>query len=220
MTDDELAQIVWYYHVLNQKVEKSDCILVLGNSDLRTAEKSAKLFNQGYAGWLIATGGFGRLTRQLWNEPEANKFAEVAMGLGVPKYKILIENQSKNTFENFRYSNELLKEGGLIFNSFIIVTKPYMERRAYAMANKFWGSNKRNIVTSPEVKFKDYPNENISKELTINMIVGELQRIIYYGKRGELERQVIPQDVLLAYKDLLKRGYDKQIIDVSNLPAI
>jgi uncharacterized SAM-binding protein YcdF (DUF218 family) len=211
MTDDELARIVWNYHVLNQKVEKSDCILALGNSDLRTAEKAANLFNQGYSTRLITTGGLGRLTQKLWHKPEATMFADVAIKLGVPEEKILIEDQSQNTFDNFDFTKNLLTKKNIQADSFIIVTKPYMERRAYAMAIKIW-PDKKIIVTSPNLDFNDYPNEVVSKELTINMIVGDLQRIIYWGERDKLEKQEIPNNVMEAYTELLKRGYDKQII--------
>ncbi|PIN72448.1 hypothetical protein COV22_03185, partial [Candidatus Woesearchaeota archaeon CG10_big_fil_rev_8_21_14_0_10_47_5] len=37
----ELAKKLWDYHHVNQSLEKSDCILVLGSHDLRVAERGA-----------------------------------------------------------------------------------------------------------------------------------------------------------------------------------
>ena len=208
---DELARIVWNYHVLNQPVHKADCILALGNSDLRTAERAADLFKGGYGQWLITTGGLGRLTSALWHKPEARMFADVAIRSGVPEEKIIIEDKASNTFDNLRYTETLLRNKGVTAQSFIVVTKPYMERRAYAMLRKIW-PDKQITVTSPTISFDDYPNQDISKELTINMLVGDLQRLMVYGEHGELEKQEIPPAVMEAYNTLIARGFDKQLI--------
>ena len=57
-----LAQQLWDYHHVNQNLQKSDCILVLGSHDLRVAERGAELYLQGWAPLLIMSGGLGRLT--------------------------------------------------------------------------------------------------------------------------------------------------------------
>jgi hypothetical protein len=38
----QLAKKLWNYHHVNQYLEKSDCILVLGSQDLRVAERGAE----------------------------------------------------------------------------------------------------------------------------------------------------------------------------------
>lgn len=78
------------------------------------------------------------LTKDIFDKPEAEVFADVAMKLGVPEEVILIENKSTNTGENVIFSKRLLQEKGLDFNSFILVQKPYMERRTYATFKKRW----------------------------------------------------------------------------------
>ncbi len=108
-TIDELAQKIWDYHHMNQKLEKADVILALGSYDLRVAEHAAKLFLDGWAPLLVFSGGFGRLTPQEWRMPEAEKFAEVAMRMGVPHDKILIENKAANTGENILFSKKTYK---------------------------------------------------------------------------------------------------------------
>jgi len=214
---NEAARIIWDYHVLNTKVSKSDCILALGNSDTRTAEKASELFLAGMGSHLITTGGFGRLTKKVFNKPEAQVFADIAMKLGVPREKILIEDNSTNTFDNLRFSREHLEELNIPAQSFIVVTKPYMVRRATAMFTKIW-PDKTVVVTSPDLDFDNYPNEEISRELIINMIVGDLQRIMVYGERGDIVKQSIPETVRVAYDYLVKHGYDKQLIEANKLP--
>ena len=134
-TTDELARIIWDYHHMHQKLEKADCILALGSHDLRVAEYAAKLFLEGWASLLACSGGVAHKSDLLatgWDKPEAEVFADIAVKMGVPKEKILIENRSANTGENIRFTKGLFAERRLAPKRIIIVQKPYMERRAYA----------------------------------------------------------------------------------------
>ncbi|MBI5733321.1 MAG: YdcF family protein [Candidatus Kerfeldbacteria bacterium] len=210
-TIHQLAKKIWNYHHLNQKLEKADCILVLGSYDIRVAERGAQLFLDGYAPLIIFSGGLGSLTKNIWLEPEADKFAEVALKMGVPKDRILIENKSTNTGENFLFTKKMLSERNINPKKFILVQKPYMERRAYATFRKLW-PEKKCVVTSPEISFEDYPNKEIVKDDVINIMVGDLQRIkIYPQKRFQIPQE-IPSEVSKAYEKLVAVGYTKHLI--------
>src|SRR5687767_8605160 len=95
-----LANTLWDYHQMKHRLEKTDCILVLGSHDLRVAERGAELYLQGWAPLLIFSGGLGNFTQEMWTEPEADQFAKIAMDRGVPQNSILVENRSTNTGEN------------------------------------------------------------------------------------------------------------------------
>ena len=207
----QLAKKLWDYHHINQSLEKSDCILVLGSHDLRVAERGAELYLQGLAPILIFSGGFGNLTKEIWKEPEADKFATIAMKMGVPSDVILIENKSTNTGENILFTQKLLKKENFNPQSFIVVQKPYMERRSLATFKKHW-PDKKLIVTSPQISFEDYPNDEIPLEKVINIMVGDLQRIKIYPEKGFQIFQEIPDDVWQAYKQLVNLGYTKHLI--------
>ena len=206
----KLAEKLWDYHHINHSLEKSDCILVLGSHDLRVAERGAELYLQGWAPILIFSGGLGRLTKGIWGNAEADKFATIAEKMGVPKKAILIENKSTNTGENILFTQQLLKEKDLDFQSFIVVQTPYMERRSYATFKKHW-PNKKIVVASPQISFGKYPNNEISLENVINIMVGDLQRIKIYPEQGFQIFQEIPDDVWQAYKRLVELGYDKHL---------
>jgi uncharacterized SAM-binding protein YcdF (DUF218 family) len=208
---DKLAQIVWNYHLLHHPLEKADCIFALGSNDTRVADRAIDLFIQGYAPYIIFSGGVGILTKDIFNKPEAEIFADIAMKKGVPREKILIENKSTNTGENVEFTKRLLTEHGLDFNSFILVQKPYMERRTYATFMKVW-PGKKFIVTSPQIAFKDYPNDIITKEMAINIMVGDLQRIKIYPEKGYQIYQEIPDKVWSAGQKLIELGYTKHLI--------
>ena len=206
-----LARILWDYHHMNNTLEKSECILVLGSHDTRVAERGAELFLEGWAPLLIFSGGLGRLTDGVWAETEADKFAAIAIDKGVPAPAILIENRSTNTGENIVFTQALLKEKNLDPGSFIVVQKPYMERRSFATFRKYW-PGKKLIVTSPAIPLLQYPTKDIPIERVINIMVGDLQRIKVYAEKGFQVYQEIPSYVWNAYEQLVKLGFDKQLI--------
>ena len=205
------AQVLWDYHHMGHQIIPADCILTLGSHDSRVALRAAELYHEGMASLLIFSGGLGRLTAGMWNETEASLFARIAMDAGVPAKDILIEDRSTNTGENILFTQELLIEKGLQPTSFIVVQKPYMERRSYATFKKHW-PEKQLVVTSPQVSFQQYPNEDIPLEKVIHIMVGDLQRIRIYPEKGFQIHQDIPHHVWQAYESLVAAGFDQQLI--------
>ncbi len=205
------AQVLWDYHHTNHTLLPADCILVLGSNDVRLAERGAQLYKEGLAPWLLFSGGLGNFTKGLWDEAEADKFAKIAYSLSVPQDAVLIENKSTNTGENIRYTKQLLANHGLDPQRFIVVQKPFMERRSYATFKQNW-PEKELVVTSPQLSMQDYPNDEISFELMVNAMVGDLQRIKVYPELGFQIYQDIPQDVWTAFEGLVAIGYDKHLI--------
>lgn len=208
---DELSRIIWDYHHLNHQLEKSDLILALGSNDLRVAHHAADLFLQGWADRLMFSGNVGALTRGKFAKSEAETFADIAVSKGVPREVILIEPNSTNTGENIQFSRRVLAEQGLDPQRFIVVQKPYMERRAFATFMKNW-PGKHILISSPPSDWATYPTADLPKELVINIMVGDLQRIRDYPAKGFQIEQEIPAEVWQAYEQLIALGYDKHLI--------
>ncbi len=210
-----LVERVWNYHQLHHELSHADVILVLCSHDTIVAERGAQLFLDGWAPLLIFSGGLGAITQHFWSEPEADQFAEIAVGMGVPRERILIENRSTNTGENVLFTKRLLAERHLDPQTFIVVQKPYMERRSYATFKKVW-PEKDIAVTSPQLSLDDYlerySHETLSKEDVISIMIGDLQRIHLYPGKGFQIHQDIPADVWHAYDELVKAGYDKHLL--------
>lgn len=206
-----LGRILWDYHLMHHTITKADCILTLGSHDLRVADRAAELYRQGFAPLLIFSGGLGNFTQGMWTEPEADKFARIAMDHGVPADAILIENKSTNTGENIQYTQALLQANNIDPASFIVVQKPYMERRSYATFKKHW-PQKEVMITSPLISFDDYPNDEIPLERVINIMVGDLQRIKHYPAKGFQIHQDIPDHVWQALERLVEKGYDQHLM--------
>jgi uncharacterized SAM-binding protein YcdF (DUF218 family) len=210
-----LVEKIWRYHQLGHDLSKGDAILVLCSHDTAVARRGAELFLEGWAPLLIFSGGRGSITRALWEELEADLFASIAREMGVPAERILIENRSTNTGENVLFTRRLLEEKGIDPRRFIVVQKPYMERRSYATFKKVW-PEKDLIVTSPRVSLDEYlanySHESLSPDDVIGIMVGDLQRIRLYPDKGFQIHQDIPDDVWDAYKELVRAGYDTHLL--------
>ncbi len=211
-----LAKKLWHYHQLRHRLQKADAILVLCSYDVRVAERGAELFLEGWAPLLIFSGGLGAITGKMWSEPEADRFAGIASGMGVPPERMLIENRSTNTGENVMFTKALLAERMIDPGKFILVQKPYMERRCFATFKKLW-PEKEVLVTSAQVSFEEYLEQYSNRELTaddvVNIMVGDLQRIKVYPARGYQIQQDIPDDVWSAYEELVEAGYNKHLVN-------
>jgi len=210
-----LAERLWHYHQLQQPLTRADAILVLCSHDEAVAARGADVFLAGWAPLLIFSGGFGTITRHLWHEPEAKRFAAIAVGMGVPADRILIEHQSTNTGENVRFTRRLLDEMQLSPERFILVQKPYMERRAYATFMQQW-PGKTVTATSPRVSFDEYldgyAHRALSPDDVVAIMAGDLQRIRVYAEMGYQIPQEIPDDVWSAFEELVQAGYDKYLV--------
>jgi uncharacterized SAM-binding protein YcdF (DUF218 family) len=216
--DDRLRPFVeriWQYHQLNHQISKADAIMVLCSHDTIVAERGARLFLEGWAPLLIFSGGLGAITKHLWADAEADRFARIAVAMGVPEERMLIENRSTNTGENVLFTREMLAAKGLDPASFILVQKPYMERRTFATFSKVW-PGKPIIVTSPRLSLDEYlarySNESLSAGDVIGIMVGDLQRIREYPARGFQISQEIPDEVWEAYEELVRAGYDQHLL--------
>lgn len=211
----QAASKVWNYHRLNHALEPADAILVLCSHDERVAERSVELYQSGLAPLVIFSGGSGSITSLLWQEPEAERFARIAIAKGIPAENVLTETRSTNTGENILLTKQMLDELGLEFQKFLLVQKPYMERRSYATFRKLW-PEKDVTVTSPQISFEDYLQNYSNSALTaadvIGIMVGDLQRIRIYPARGFQIEQDVPPDVLAAFDELVTAGFTKYLI--------
>jgi uncharacterized SAM-binding protein YcdF (DUF218 family) len=214
MAVDKNAKIIWDFMQMNMPLQKAEAIFVLCSHDTRVAERAGELYGEGYAPWVIVSSGAGKLTEGIFNKPEAEVFKDILVGGGVPKAKIIVESKSTNTGENVRFTFDLLNAAGMAFDSFILVQKPYMERRTYATFKKQWPDSKtRILVTSPKVSYEEYiTGGTLSKEVILNIMVGDLQRMREYPKMGFQIEQDIPAAVWHAYEKLVAAGYTEYLL--------
>jgi uncharacterized SAM-binding protein YcdF (DUF218 family) len=210
---DKYAKILWDFNDMHTPLKKSDLIIGMGSHDIRIATYCAELYKKGYAPQILFAGNVGRLTREKFARPEADLFAEEAIRFGVPDKNILREDKSTNTGQNIEFAKRLLEEKGIVVNSVIMVHKPYMRLRAYGVINKQWPEVEV-IATAPEITYEDYPNQYVNRENMINIMVGDIQRLMIYPSKGFMIPIEIPDEVNIAFHKLVELGYDKEMLPV------
>ncbi|KAH7367815.1 DUF218 domain-containing protein [Plectosphaerella cucumerina] len=206
------AETVYNYHRMGMPLLPASAIFCLCSLDVRVATRAAQLFLDGFAPLLIFSGNTGALTAGLFSKPEAEVFADIALSMGVPADKILVEPTATNTGENVRFTHALLRQRGIEIESFVLVQKPYMERRTYATFRKQWPEPGTEFtVTSPEMGFEEYPDVDNPRELVTSIMVGDLVRIKEYPARGFQIEQEIPDEVWAAGQRLIEAGYGRHL---------
>jgi len=206
------AEVLWQYMKMSQALSRADCIIAMGSHDLRVAEYAAGIFLAGWAPWLVCSGGLGRLTRDIWHEPEARLFAQTAMHAGVPPECILIEECSTNTSENIIFSRQLLQDAGIRTDAIILVHKPYMERRAYATCKQYWPEPEV-AIASPPLSFNEYCSDEYPMAQVIDILVGDFQRILLYPGKGYQIPQDVPPEAMAAFQILVNAGFNQSLVD-------
>lgn len=210
----EPLQTVWDYLGMHQTPEQADVIVGFGNFNTNIARRAAELYLRGLAPVVLFTGGLGRNTEGLLPEPEAVRFARVAMECGVPETAILLEPESTNTAENILFTRRLLEQRGIPHERILGVHQPFMERRITAAMGVYWPEPVFR-VTSPQVSITDYladaKKQGVTENAAVSVIVGDFQRMDLYAKKGYQTPQYIPPEAWEAFHALVAMGFDKQL---------
>tara|TARA_Y100001954_G_scaffold159262_1_gene169038 strand:- start:608 stop:1357 length:750 start_codon:yes stop_codon:yes gene_type:complete len=108
-----------------------------------------QLFNSGKINNILISGGNGQLLNNGYMESEWSK--DFLINCGIPEENILIENKSRNTWENAKYTYDVLKEDRN--KKLLLITSSWHMRRA-----KFC-FDKNNMST--DLFHTDYTKKNI-----------------------------------------------------------
>ncbi len=208
---DEQAKLVWDYMLMHHEMKLMDAIFALGSNDLGVADRAADLYLQGLGQYVICAGANGKGSRL--TKPEAEVFGDIVIARGVPKEKVILEPNSMNTGENVLFVKKLIEERGLKINSFILVQKPYMERRTFATFKKQWPGPDC-VVTSQIISYEDYTKDPFLRKGAIETMVGDLIRIREYPKLGFQIEQDIPNNIWEAGQKLLELGFNKYALNL------
>ena len=125
---------MWNFLIVNEEPKPADVIIVLSGGEDRV-EHGVALYQQDYADKILFTGvGSRSMYRQ-------------ALSLGITEDDILLEERSRTTFENAKYSIEIMRAQG--FQSAIIVTSPTHTRRASIIFTQFFEGVDLTICSVP-----------------------------------------------------------------------
>lgn len=213
ITDEQWrhARTIWDYHQMRHRLRRCDAAIGLGSHDLGVARTAAELYRAGWFPLLVFSGATSPTTAARFPRGEAVHYREHALALGVPDEAILLEPNATNTGQNIALSRQVLAEAGRRPASVLLISKPYMERRAYATARKLWPEVDV-VCVSESLELDDYVGSIGDPKLVIDMLVGDLQRVIEYPKLGFAVEQPVPEQVHDAYQALLRAGFDSRLL--------
>ncbi|MEU3724960.1 YdcF family protein [Streptomyces sp. NPDC031705] len=213
ITEDQWrrTKLVWDYHLMGHQLRPVDVAIGLGSHDLGVAQATADLYHRGLFPTVVFTGGNSPTTRNRFPRGEAVHFREHALELGVPDEAILVEPNAANTGQNITLARDLLASAGIVPTTVMLISKPYMERRSFATARKLW-PDVEIICASEPLELDDYVKSIGDEKLVIDMLVGDLQRVIEYPRQGFAIFQDVPEDVRTAYESLIHDGFTSRLI--------
>lgn len=211
------VKVLSNYMMKKDKLKKSDVVICCGCADVHVAEYACKLFLNSYADYIIFTGSSGKLSSKIFDKSEAEKFAEIALSLGIPQNRILIENKSTNTGDNLRFSKQIMDSNNINYNNIIITGGVLHGMRFYAAAKTIFKDS--NIIISTydvDIKsfFEFYEKLGVSEYENICILVSDIYKMITYPDKGWQIKVDIPKKVINSYKNLIKLGYDKYMKEI------
>lgn len=205
------AKVIWDYHQMRHEARPCDAAIGLGSHDLGVAGAAARLYGAGLFPTVVFTGGNSPTTAARFPRGEAVHYREHAIELGIPEEAILVEPNAGNTGQNITFSRDVLNQAGITATSVLLISKPYMERRAFATSRRLWPEVQA-VCASEPLELDDYVKAIGEERLVIDMLVGDLQRVIEYPKLGFAIEQEIPEEVHAAYESLLRAGFDSRLL--------
>lgn len=187
-TNDTIDKITDFLFLENEIVPCQYAI-VLGNELMETMVLVADLFNKGYIKErIIITGHSVKKDRK----PEAERFFEYGLSLGIPEHMMSLEKEATNTYENLLFSKRIIEGKNAEFkgiNSLMFVAKAFVMRRIWMTSRALNYPKDINYVFFPTV---DTEGRNIGRdtwwksEIAIERVLAELQRIATYSLKGDL----------------------------------
>jgi hypothetical protein len=212
------AQLLWDYHHMHHAPRPCSVAVGLGSHDLGVADVTAELYHQGMAPVIVFTGSTSPTTRARMPRGEAVHYRERALALGVPDSAILLEPRATNTGENIEFSKAVLAEAGIAVSSVLLVSKPYEERRSYAMMRKLW-PEVGVVCASAPMSLEEYVNSIGDARMVIDMTVGALQRVLLFPGRDLAAPQIVPSDVVESYERLCRAGFTSRLLPAEVPPS-
>ena len=217
MTDEIFTalKIVWDSLYDADELKKADVILAFGCADPMVAQRAAALYLEGYAPYIVFSGGLGKGTEGRLVRSEAEHYADIAFGLGVPREHMLLEKRSTNTGENLRFTYELLK--GYPIREALVVHQPNMGKRIRATLARQWPDSNTVFRIAPADRSLENYLERLGKcgltehEMVSN-ITGDFQRMDVYAKMGYQIPVEMPAEAWEAFEKMKAWGYTRYII--------
>lgn len=156
----------------------ADIILIPGGSRSQLIEKAIKLYQQGFAPYILPSGGANKKLPN-W-ENEWKYMQNIILTKGISKKAVLKEDQAKHTFNNAALSWQVIQEKNLKIKKVLLVCKAHHSRRALLTYQTAFPSNVEFIVC-PIIDEREIKKDNwFLDEVKIKIVMNEVEKIGQY----------------------------------------
>lgn len=183
------------FHRKKRKYPKYDCMIILGggvnkDSSLPSVvedrlELAIKLYLKGHSNNFILSGNIGSKNENK-KIPEAIAMQYFLLSRRIPVKRLILEDKSKDTFENAYYCKEICKKNN--FKDIILITSKFHMPRAKAIFNLFFGED-YNFLFKPakesKTKRRKIRKRMIYEKEYLKLIQGDLFDENLLGKEKE-----------------------------------
>lgn len=161
-------------------ITSSDVILIPGGSHPQLAEMAAKLYKQGMAPYILASGHANPKIPNYSSEAEYLK--SIAVDLGVPPEKFICENKASHTFENAEFSCQMLRNMNIKADKIILVCKAFHSRRVLFTYRYNFPASTEFLVASVTDKQGLCKSKWYTKPEYVSTVMSEVEKIGRYFK--------------------------------------
>jgi len=176
--------------VPTENLPRVDAIFVFDHYEPQVAHHAAKLWKKNKASHIIISGK-GRDTIPKGFETEAGFYSSLIESDGFPKKVLILEKESTNSLENVLMGMATYRNAGVNPKSVIACAMAPLLRRSCATLRKQFPE-----ITVYGSAFP-MPEEWFTPRRIIRLL-GELERLDDYAKKGDIVKVEIPNDVLSA----------------------
>jgi len=173
--------------------KKADAIVVLaggvgesgnaGQGYEERVEYAVELYKKGFADYMIFSSGY------LYKFKEAQMMKLLAISLGVQQQNISLEEKASSTYQNVKYTKEILYKKG--WNEILLVSSPFHMRRVSLIFKNIAENIDVSYTPIPYSLYYDWPRDlhliSLHKQITTNQLRGlihEYLGIVYYWWKG------------------------------------
>ncbi len=195
---DEFEPIIgplWDYLAVADAPARADVIFVFGSQAIAVPVRAAELYRAGHAPVVLVSGHYGRMTRDVFDQPEALVFRDRLLRHGVPQQAIVTETEAGNTLQNVLYGLAALRRKRIAVASALLVAKPFVMRRCAATFAR----------QAPDIRVRCCPpHTDLTRSIDrapaafAARLVAELDRLDRYAAAGDIAAQTIPEAVRAA----------------------
>ncbi len=189
-SDDMIKHMVFQKEPIESE-EKSDIGIVLRGISMipYRLEESIKLYKKGRIEKILLTGGIGRLNLDRIT-PEAIKMKQYLLDHGIPVNDIIMESKAKNSYENIKYSLDVIEEKYSKENTKItLITSDFYMKRCMLLMAKFLDCSHYTgrIVKDGKTDLTHWQNTLYGKRV----IFQEALLLSYYAKHQRIQDESI-----------------------------